>query len=124
MNNLPPTGTTSRPLRTLPPWQQYRLAEANLCRRDPAYFIDQFCQIYDASNAGAVGTSRWVPFRLWPIQRQSLQWIHENRLVVILKARQLGFSWLVLGLILWEMVFHPGATVLIFSKRDDEAVEL
>jgi hypothetical protein len=45
-------------------------------------------------------------------------------MTVILKARQLGLSWLVLAYALWLMLFHPAVTVLLFSKRDDEAVEL
>jgi hypothetical protein len=44
--------------------------------------------------------------------------------VIILKARQLGMSWLVLAFILWLMLFYPVATVLIFSRRDNEAVDL
>jgi hypothetical protein len=74
--------------------------------------------VYDATLAA------WVPFHLWPEQRRTLQTIHDNRLVVILKARQLGLTWLVLGFALWLLLFHPAATVLIFSRRDDEAVDL
>jgi hypothetical protein len=47
-----------------------------------------------------------------------------QRLVCILKARQLGLTWLVLGYSLWLVLFHPAATVLLFSGRDDEAVDL
>lgn len=43
---------------------------------------------------------------------------------MVLKARQLGMSWLALGYALWLMIFWPAATVLLFSKRDDEAVHL
>src|ERR1700722_12228946 len=48
----------------------------------------------------------------------------DNRLVVVLKARQLGLTWLVLAFALWLMLFHPIATVLLFSRRDDEAADL
>jgi hypothetical protein len=43
---------------------------------------------------------------------------------VILKARQLGMTWLAVGFALWLMLFRPAATALLFSKRDDEAVHL
>ena len=43
---------------------------------------------------------------------------------MILKARQLGMSWLTVGFGLWHMIFRPAATVLLFSQRDDEAVHL
>jgi hypothetical protein len=88
------------------------------CRKSPAYFLDTYCRIYDA------GLKDWVPFRLWPAQIETLDTIRSNRLVVILKARQLGLTWLVLGFALWEMLFQPAATVLLFSRRDDEAVDL
>jgi len=47
-----------------------------------------------------------------------------TRLFVILKARQLGMTWLAVGFALWLMLFRPAATALLFSKRDDEAVHM
>lgn len=88
------------------------------CRGSMPYFVDRYCQIYDATGGA------WVPFRLWQEQYHTLRTMVENRLVVILKARQEGLSWLVLGFGLGLMLFQPAATVLIFSKRDDEAVYL
>jgi hypothetical protein len=92
--------------------------EIRKCRKSPAYFLDSYCQAYDATLAA------WIPFHLWPEQLRTLQTIHDNRLVVILKARQLGLTWLVLGFALWLLLFHPAATILIFSRRDDEATDL
>ena len=88
------------------------------CAEDPFYFVDRYSQVYDATSNG------WLPFRLWPAQRATLDTIHGHQLTVALKARQLGFSWLVLGYALWQMLFRPAATVLLFSKRDEEAIEL
>lgn len=96
--------------------REYR--EVRKCRRSPAYFFDTYCQVYDATSAG------WVPFRLWPEQARALRALRDNRLTVILKARQLGLTWLVLGFALWLALLHPAATVLLFSRRDDEAVDL
>ncbi len=94
------------------------LAEYLACRRDPAHFVDRYCRLYNATERG------WTPFRLWPAQRQVLAALAEERFVLLLKARQLGMSWLCLGYALWLMLFRPAATVLLMSKRDDEAVEL
>lgn len=96
--------------------QAEQIREVAKCFRSPAYFIDTYCQIYDAT------TGEWVQFRLWPEQKQSLLTILNNLLVIMLKARQLGLTWLVLGFALWLVIFRPAATVLLFSKRDDEAV--
>jgi hypothetical protein len=67
---------------------------------------------------------RWIPFRLWDAQAETLGVFTRERNIIILKARQLGLSWLALCYLLWQMIFHPAVTVLIFSKRDDEAVAL
>src|SRR5215470_17278271 len=96
----------------------YYRKEARKCLRSPAYFLDSYGYIYDATSR------EWVRFRLWPSQLQVLQSVADNRLVVILKARQLGLTWLMLGFALWLMIFHPAATVLLFSRRDDEAIDL
>lgn len=88
------------------------------CRVKPAYFIHNYCQIYDAEKRA------WIPFRLWTAQFETLKTLHASKLVVLLKARQLGMTWLVLAFALWLMLFHPAATILLFSKRDDEATDL
>ena len=88
------------------------------CHHSVAYFIHNYGQIYDAVSA------RWTPFRLWTAQYRVLQLLTVNRLMVILKARQLGLTWLLLGYILWRMKFYPAQTALLFSRREDEAVYL
>ena len=93
-------------------------AEWLKCSFSPAYWIHTYIQIYDATNR------EWIPFKLWKAQFETLKTIQDNRLVIILKARQLGMTWLVLAFALWLMLFHPIATILIFSKRDNEAMYL
>jgi hypothetical protein len=88
------------------------------CAESPAYFAHHYCQIYDATALA------WVPFALWPAQIAAMRTFARVSLTIILKARQLGMSWLVLAFALWLMLFQPAATVLLFSRRDDEAVYL
>ena len=95
-----------------------QMPELARCYRDAAHFIDSYCQIYDVTAEG------WIPFKLWPAQRDVIDCLINNRLVVILKARQLGLTWLLLGYALWMMIFHPIATVLLFSRRDTESMYL
>jgi hypothetical protein len=100
---------------------ELRLArEVRKCARSFRYFCARYCQILDDTGGGG----RWVPFTLWPAQQAAARALQEGRLLVILKARQLGLTWLVLAFVLWLMLFRPIATVLIFSRRDDEAVDL
>ena len=88
------------------------------CSASPAFFLDRCATIYDPQARG------WVRFRLWPAQVGALEQLAAHRLAVVLKARQLGMSWLTVGFGLWQMIFRPAATVLIFSQREDEAVHL
>jgi len=70
------------------------------------------------------GVGDWSRFRLWPAQRDIAEQMQANPLLVILKARQLGLSWLCVAFALWLMLFRPIATVLLFSLRDTEATKL
>lgn len=88
------------------------------CAESVGYFIDRYCFIYDATRR------EWLPFRLWSAQLDTLDVIAGNQLTVILKARQLGLTGLVLCYALWLMIFRPEATVLLFSRRDDESVHM
>jgi hypothetical protein len=88
------------------------------CARSPAYFLDHYASIYDA------GSRDWTRFALWPAQVTALDAIESSHRTIILKARQVGMSWLCAGYALWLMLFRPSATVLLFSRRDEEAVHL
>lgn len=91
-------------------------AEWLKCSESAAYFIDQYVRIYDKVE------KRWVPFHLWRAQYLVLKVLLSFLLVVVLKARQLGLSWLALAYHgLWKPLFRPIAKVGIFSRRDDEA---
>jgi len=94
------------------------IREGLKCQKSALYFIYQYVQIYDATRR------EWVPFHLYPAQVEVLNALLSNSLLVILKARQLGMTWLVLAFVLWSMLFHPIVTALLFSKRDDEATYL
>ena len=94
--------------------------EVHKCRKSFPYFCATYCRILADDGEGG----SWVPFSLWPEQRRVAQLLQENRLVVALKARQLGLTWLVLAFTLWLMLFSPIATILLFSRRDDEATDL
>lgn len=94
------------------------LLEVARCYRNPAYFVNNYCKILDAT------AGEWIPFALWKEQVETLRTIHINNRVIVLKSRQLGLSWLSLCYGLWLMIFMPQASVMMFSKRDDEAVYL
>ena len=97
-----------------------REIELELCRRSFLYFLSHHCWVLSESGGEGV----WIKFDPWPAQVQVAGELEAQRLVILLKARQLGMTWLVLAFVLWLVLFRPIATVLLFSKRDDEAVDL
>ena len=50
--------------------------------------------------------------------------MESHKQVIILKARQLGLTWLMVCYALHMMIFRPGCGIVIFSRRDSEASEL
>lgn len=67
------------------------------------------------------GTAR---FRLWPAQAPVVWTLMTAPMVLILKARQLGISWVVCGYVLWLCLFRTNQTALLLSKGKGEAKEL
>jgi hypothetical protein len=65
-----------------------------------------------------------APFALWPSQQQALETMERDRLVVFLKARQLGISWLVCGYALHMATSQAGQPILVYSQGQREANEL
>lgn len=94
--------------------------EFSPARRDPEVFIDRYCWVIPAAG----GTP--VPFHLWDFQRTVLADLRnpDLRNIVILKARQLGLSWLCLAYGLWLTNCNPGQTFLILNRRLGAALEL
>lgn len=88
------------------------------CYVSVPYFIDTYCQIENKQ------TGEWVPFRLWPKQREVAKLLQTQKFVAALKARQVGFSWLEVARCLHKMLFVPNCLVGMWSRRDDESIEL
>ncbi len=65
-----------------------------------------------------------MPFDLWPAQAEALTAMERERLIVFLKARQLGISWLACAFVLSQCITTAGQTWLFFSQGQDEADEL
>lgn len=95
--------------------------EVAKCSADCAYFTDTYGQLDQPQGDGGVAT---IPFRLWPAQTALLWRLMTERQILILKARQLGISWLLCAYALWLCLYHPGRVVLLFSRGQLEADEL
>ena len=73
---------------------------------------------------GATGGATTVRFLLWDSQGPVIEAMDRERLLVILKARQLGISWLACLYCLRLIVSQPNQRVLMFSQGLVEAGEL
>lgn len=91
----------------------------NYCSKNLVYFVEKWGHIEDRDSAEVI-----VPFTLWDEQRQALNDMMSHKWTIILKARQLGISWLVLHYAVWLMLCHTGRSVIGLSKSEKEAQEL
>lgn len=94
------------------------LAQFHLARLSFLYFL-KFCKV----KQPAPGKGR-IPFELWPHIIEIAEAFLTGKHVVVLKARQIGFSWLVAAYVAWHMRFKENAVVLMLSKGQIEAQDL
>ncbi len=99
--------------------RELREIELKYCRENPVYFVETYVHIEDKSAAELI-----QPFKLWDAQKQALQELVDNRMNVILKARQLGITWLALAESARLMMCWTGRTVVAISRAEEEAKEL
>ena len=66
----------------------------------------------------------FIPFRLYAYQVKFLYALLRHRLVIVLKNRQIGCTWLVAGYALWKAMFRKGANIIIISKDEGAATEV
>lgn len=98
---------------------ELREIEIAYCKDHIEYFIDTYGHI-EVKDADEI----IQPFRMWKEQREAVESIMTHRLNAILKARQLGISWLVMHIAAHQILCTKGATAIGLSKTEEEAKEL
>lgn len=93
-------------------------AELDRCCRSPVYFVWNYCRIKDRKSKG------FIPFRMWPDQVGVLRLLFACSFAILLKARQIGMTTLVVCYAVWLAIFRPGSLILIFSKTQNEAKDV
>ena len=93
--------------------------EIFVCSKDQWHWIRNYCYILDPQQAP--GILKWAD---WLHQHQLLDIIAQNDRVIILKARQIGVSWLLAAIALHTALFTPASNILIFSRGEREAVTM
>lgn len=94
---------------------QARAREA--AKADVRVFVREYVWILHPT----AGPMKLVP---WSWQLSLLALMMAERLLSILKGRQLGVTWLAAAFALWHAMFNPGRHVLMLSIGQDEANDL
>ena len=97
-----------------------RNKELEYCKEHKEYFIENYVYIEDVDNKENI----LQKFKLWDKQKEVLDSIDKHRLNIILKARQLGVTWLVLAYSVYLLLFNPGYLIIALSKTEEDAKEL
>ena len=99
------------------------MAELQKCRKDFSFFARNYAWIKTKDR-------QLIPFNLWESQDLLLEKVQEIKAkgkaqkVLILKARQLGFSTLIEVMMAWRVMFFENVMALIVSHAPHHAVEL
>lgn len=92
--------------------QAYIELEWRKCADDFLYFATTWCRIESKRDPRG-----WEEFQPLPYQVEDAEAFLNNKYVVVLKARQLGITTLVVVYCLWLLLFRPGgARILMLSK--------
>jgi len=91
-------------------------------RDNPADFITDWGITLDPKNVEA-GRPSYVPFILFPKQREWVSWIidrwRRREPGLTEKTRQMGFSWLSMALSCTLCLFHRGMTIGVGSRKQE-----
>lgn len=86
--------------------------------------VEELAITHPAALAGLTkidGEAGPAEFLLWPHQREFITEVVVNRRTIVLKARQLGFTWAMALVALWYVMRYPGRRVVCMSIGEREA---
>jgi len=81
------------------------------------HFINNYVYIQDRRS------KKHIKFELWPGQEAVIPKFQVENMLVILKARQLGLTWLCACYALWRAIFHTFELIIVISAKEDLAIE-
>jgi hypothetical protein len=101
---------------TIAPEQDPTQAFADQIAKHPAALIP-FVRCFDSEDL--------VEFQFgkhgWEFQVALVKWWMDNDITMVLKARQIGITWLAGMVALWHLEFQPGSRSLVFSINEEQA---
>jgi hypothetical protein len=97
----------------------YQIEECRKVWHSFEYFLDEYVWIEDKENHTD------LKLELWPKQREILQIIINEKLIIILKTQQVGLTWLAgCAYPLWQEIRNPLDLTVAISVNEDMSQEL
>lgn len=103
-------------------------AEIRRCASDFFYWCEWYVWTFDPREDPQV-----IPFKLFDYQAEDAQWVLDainstigtldKRDLLIEKSRGIGWSWLIITIAVWFLIFHNKSS-LIGSRKEEEADKL
>jgi Terminase large subunit, T4likevirus-type, N-terminal/Terminase RNaseH-like domain len=87
------------------------------CAQDPTYFIENYVKIITLDKG-------FVQISLYPFQKQVVSDINDNRRVIVKAGRQVGKTTIIVGYILWYILFNQDKTVAILANKASTSREI
>lgn len=91
-----------------------------LCRRDVLFFFNCFLWTY---NPRIKKGPKWLPFLTWEFQDKAIlkivQHIEDGEHLAIEKSRDMGATVMILGVMLWRVLFHDDEVFLLGSNKQE-----
>jgi len=87
------------------------------CAQDPTYFIENYVKIITLDKG-------FVQIELYPFQKQVVSDINDNRRVIVKAGRQVGKTTIIVGYILWYILFNQDKTVAILANKASTSREI
>jgi len=99
------------------------LAALKLASTDFIFFLD-YVYILEPPQPLVGITGGKSLFQKWPYLMDLAEDLSQHRMINVLKARQMGFSWLMSAYVVWLMRFFDGAVCMELSRGQIEAQAL
>jgi len=79
------------------------------CKKSFKHFVDTFVMMWMKEGGDA------IRFRLWDFQKDAADIFQSNQKVIVLKARQMGMSWLAMAYVVWSVLYKTNFHVYVTS---------
>ena len=98
----------------------HHILERSRCEKSFAYFVNNYVMMWKKEGGDP------IPFRLWDFQEEAAELFQKSKMLIVLKARQMGLSWLAMAYAVWCLLFKKNFHIYITSiglKEVNEQME-